>query len=131
MGWLGFFDAGVVEPKPFESIEELEIIRPKGGGGTSFFPIFRYVKKHMQDHLPANIIILTDGYVLGFPKEEHGFTSYFTRRRTVPGNNPLPSAVCSQSPQSFSGDNIFCNMPWHNPIIHHPNPICHMLRFLL
>ncbi len=70
MGWLGFFDADVVEPKPFESIEEFEIIRPKGGGGTSFFPIFRYVKKHMQDHLPASIIILTDGYVLGFPKEE-------------------------------------------------------------
>ncbi|MBQ6677847.1 MAG: hypothetical protein IJM71_07350 [Clostridia bacterium] len=35
-GWLGFFDAAIVEPEPFESIEEFEIIRPKGGGGTDF-----------------------------------------------------------------------------------------------
>ena len=70
MGWLGFFDAEIVEPQPFENIDELKIIKPKGGGGTSFHPIFNYIKKHMQDQLPASIIILTDGYVTDFPGEE-------------------------------------------------------------
>ena len=67
-GWLGFFDAEVVEPKPFSSEEEFRIIRPKGGGGTRFDIIFEYVEKHM-DTLPASIIIMTDGYA-DFPKEE-------------------------------------------------------------
>ena len=60
-GWLGFFDADVVPPKSFSSIEELKIIRPKGGGGTSFESIFNYVNTKM-DTPPASIIILTDGY---------------------------------------------------------------------
>ena len=67
-GWLGFFDAKVVEPKPFSNEEEFRIIKPKGGGGTRFDIIFEYVKKHM-DPLPASIIIMTDGYAV-FPKEE-------------------------------------------------------------
>ena len=67
-GWLGFFDAEVVEPKPFSSEEEFRVIRPKGGGGTRFDIIFKYVEKHM-DTLPASIIIMTDGYA-DFPKEE-------------------------------------------------------------
>ena len=67
-GWLGFFDAEVVEPKPFSSEEEFRIIRPKGGGGTRFDIIFKYVEKHM-DTSPASIIIMTDGYA-DFPKEE-------------------------------------------------------------
>ena len=67
-GWLGFFDAEVAEPKPFSSEEEFRIIRPKGGGGTRFDIIFKYVEKHM-DTLPASIIIMTDGYA-DFPKEE-------------------------------------------------------------
>lgn len=67
-GWLGFFDAEVVEPKPFSSEEEFRIIRPKGGGGTRFDIIFKYVEKHL-DTLPASIIIMTDGYC-NFPKEE-------------------------------------------------------------
>ena len=69
MGWLGFFDAGVVEPKPFESVENLKVIHPKGGGGTDFLVIFKYVQKFMQDRLPVSIIILTDGYA-PFPKEQ-------------------------------------------------------------
>ena len=61
-GWLGFFDAAVIEPKFFENEEEFKIIRPKGGGGTSFRVIFEYVKENMQEKLPVCIIILTDGY---------------------------------------------------------------------
>ena len=68
-GWLGFFDAAVTEPKPFESVEEFLTIRPKGGGGTSFTIIFSYVQKQMIESPPASIIILTDGYA-PFPKEE-------------------------------------------------------------
>ncbi len=68
-GHLGFFDAVVVEPLPFSSISELEIIRPYGGGGTRFDIIFEYVKKKMNDPFPVSIVILTDGYA-PFPKEE-------------------------------------------------------------
>lgn len=68
-GWLGFFDAAVVEPKPFESEEEFRIIKPLGGGGTDFRIVFEYVMNHMQDNLPASIIILTDGYA-PFPQEQ-------------------------------------------------------------
>ncbi|MBQ7294499.1 MAG: hypothetical protein IJW79_12270 [Clostridia bacterium] len=68
-GKLGFFDAVVVEPIPFEDEDEFKIIRPKGGGGTSFHAIFDYVKEHMQDETPVSIIILTDGYA-SFPDEE-------------------------------------------------------------
>lgn len=61
-GLLGFFDAAVVPPKPFAGPDEFSIIRPKGGGGTSFYSVFEYVKKHMTDKPPVCIIIMTDGY---------------------------------------------------------------------
>ena len=61
-GWLGFFDAAVVEPIPFTDEDELKLIRPAGGGGTSFEIIFRYVTEFMQERLPVSIIVLTDGY---------------------------------------------------------------------
>ena len=67
-GWLGFFDAAIIEPKPFESEEEFRIIRPAGGGGTDFQIIFEYVAKRMEKP-PASIIILTDGYA-PFPQEK-------------------------------------------------------------
>lgn len=67
-GWLGFFDAAVIEPTPFESEEEFLVIRPAGGGGTDFSIIFEYVRKFMDDDPPVSIIILTDGYA-PFPKE--------------------------------------------------------------
>ena len=53
-----FFDAIL----PFEDEDEFKIIRPKGGGGTSFHIIFEYVEKFMQDELPVSIVILTDGF---------------------------------------------------------------------
>lgn len=67
-GWLGFFDAAIIEPKPFESVDDVLKIKPAGGGGTDFQIIFEYVHQHMQDKLPACIIILTDGYA-PFPQE--------------------------------------------------------------
>lgn len=67
-GWLGFFDAAIIEPKPFTNEEEFRVIKPAGGGGTDFQIIFEYVHEHMYDKPPASIIILTDGYA-PFPKE--------------------------------------------------------------
>ena len=67
-GWLGFFDAGVKEPKPFDSVDELLKISPVGRGGTSFKVIFDYVKQHMSDSPPSSIVIMTDGYA-DFPNE--------------------------------------------------------------
>jgi len=67
-GWLGFFDAEIIEPIAFYDIEEFKVIRPAGGGGTDFQIIFEYVYKHMQEKLPVSIIILTDGYA-PFPEE--------------------------------------------------------------
>ena len=68
-GWLGFFDAAIIEPVAFETVDEMLAIKPAGGGGTDFGIIFSYVRKHMQDDPPACIIILTDGYA-PFPKEK-------------------------------------------------------------
>jgi len=67
-GWLGFFDAAIIEPQPFTDEEEFQIIRPVGGGGTDFQIIFEYIAQHMQYNLPASIIVLTDGYA-PFPQE--------------------------------------------------------------
>lgn len=68
-GWLGFFNADVIEPKPFEGEDDFKVIKPKGGGGTSFYRVFTYIRENMQDDLPVSIIILTDGYA-PFPEEK-------------------------------------------------------------
>ncbi|MBR2788442.1 MAG: hypothetical protein IKD94_04700 [Erysipelotrichaceae bacterium] len=68
-GWLGFFDAAIVEPKQFSSEDELKVIRPYGGGGTDFGIIFAYVRDQMQEHNVTSIVILTDGYAT-WPDEE-------------------------------------------------------------
>lgn len=61
-GWLGFFDAEVVDPIPFSDVEELKKIKAYGGGGTSFHCIFDYIKDYMHDNFPKTLVILTDGY---------------------------------------------------------------------
>ncbi|MBR3991300.1 MAG: hypothetical protein IKI91_04110 [Clostridia bacterium] len=68
-GWLGFFDAAIIEPKPFSSFEEFIVIKPAGGGGTDFQIIFEYVHRYMEENPPVSIIILTDGFA-PFPREE-------------------------------------------------------------
>ncbi len=66
-GWLGFFDAAVTKPIPFEDVDSLSAIRPKGGGGTSFYPPFRYMEE--MEEPPCSIIIMTDG-LAAFPPEK-------------------------------------------------------------
>lgn len=67
-GRLGFFDAAIIEPMAFETIEEFQVIHPAGGGGTDFQIVFEYVHQYMKDKPPASIIILTDGYA-PFPNQ--------------------------------------------------------------
>lgn len=66
---MDFFDAAIIESRLFANESEFRIIKPAGGGGTDFQIIFAYVQEHMQDKLPACIIILTDGFA-PFPKEK-------------------------------------------------------------
>ena len=61
-GSLGFFDINVTEPLPFSEVNDLMRIVPRGGGGTDFRPIFRFLRKRAAYALPACIIIFTDGY---------------------------------------------------------------------
>ncbi len=68
-GWLGFFDAAIIEPKPFTDESEFKLIKAAGGGGTDFQIIFEYVHQKMADKPPASIIILTDGFA-PFPREK-------------------------------------------------------------
>lgn len=68
-GYLGFFDALVTKVQAFETIRDLNLIKPIGGGGTDFYAVFDYAAKYMADDLLFAIIILTDGYA-EFPPEE-------------------------------------------------------------
>lgn len=68
-GWLGFFDAAIIKPQPFDDEESFEVIRPAGGGGTDFQIIFEYVNAFMAADPPVSIIILTDGHA-PFPDEK-------------------------------------------------------------
>ena len=67
-GLLGFFDTEVYGPFEFDSVEELTKIKPKGGGGTSFHSVFRFIKNRMSENPPYCVIILTDGQA-SFPEE--------------------------------------------------------------
>ena len=67
-GWLGFFDAAIVAPKPFSDEADFKAIKPAGGGGTDIQVILEYVHTHMQEKPPACMIILTDG-LAPFPDE--------------------------------------------------------------
>lgn len=52
-----YFDSEVIRHDSFASEEEFKI-RPAGGGGTAFSPIFKYVRKQGWD--PAALVVLTD-----------------------------------------------------------------------
>ena len=60
-GSIGFFDSEVRRVVPITSAENLLQLTPYSGGGTSFQCIFGYVRKHMADKVPSEIVIMTDG----------------------------------------------------------------------
>lgn len=61
-GWLGFFDAAIIEPVKFKDVDELIRIKSICGGSIDFRIIFECVAEHMRDESPACIVILTDGF---------------------------------------------------------------------
>lgn len=67
-GYLGFFDAKVYDPIPFQDMKDFEKIKVKGGGGTNYYIIFNYIKEHMSDKNIKAVIILTDG-IAYYPKK--------------------------------------------------------------
>ncbi len=67
-GLLSFTESYVTEPVPFQTITDLQSIKPVGGGGNDFSDIFRYMRNHMMEDLPGYIVIITDGYD-SFPPE--------------------------------------------------------------
>ncbi len=68
-GKISFFDTRVTEPIDFCTVDELNDIVPKGGGGTQFSCIFDYMRDNMQDDLPEAVIVMTDGYSY-YPQED-------------------------------------------------------------
>ena len=69
-GSISFFDSDITSPIPFTTEEEFNSITPSGGGGTSYYPIFRMMKEQLYPELPKAILIFTDGYVHSWPKAE-------------------------------------------------------------
>jgi len=67
-GYVLFFDAEVSDAFPFESIKDVDKMKPIGGGGTSFDKIFEHIEQYDEDELPAVVIIITDGCA-DFPDE--------------------------------------------------------------
>ena len=69
-GRLSFFDTEVTEPLELRTADDLKDSVPEGGGGTSFYCIFEYLKERAAADLPDAVIILTDGYAQWPPEEE-------------------------------------------------------------
>ena len=67
-GWISFFDFDITKPVPFESADELDDVKPIGGGGTSFDVIFNSIDSYFEEN-PEIIVVITDGYA-EFPEEE-------------------------------------------------------------
>lgn len=63
-------DAKVQNVDEIEDPTDLEHVRPKGGGGTSLAPIWKWIADQHED--PELFIGFTDGYV-DFPKKEPRF----------------------------------------------------------
>ena len=70
-GWLGFYDGRAYDPEPFDSVEDVLKIKPKGGGGTCCKAVFDSLNhfENIIGNIPDAIIFLTDGYD-EFPNEE-------------------------------------------------------------
>lgn len=63
-----YFDSAVSHYESYEPDDQLDI-RPHGGGGTAFSPIFRYITKNAID--PAACVVLTDLWCSDFGPQPH------------------------------------------------------------
>lgn len=68
-GMASFFDWEITDPEPITTEEELRNLRPRGGGGTSYHVIFRYLREKLCPELPRAILIFTDGFGYRWPEE--------------------------------------------------------------
>lgn len=89
-GSISFFDGSITEPVPFTSQQELAEITPVGGGGTSYYPIFRHLPEWFYADLPKAILIFTDGYVNSWPKEEQAMDVPVIWLISKGGNTRIP-----------------------------------------
>lgn len=67
-GYVCFFDTDVSDFVSFDSAEDIDKITPVGGGGTSFYAVFDYIKSIPEDKKPSVVAIITDGYA-DYPDE--------------------------------------------------------------
>ena len=67
-GKVGFFDANIIEPKEFESPEDILKIKAAGGGGTDVTPAFEYMVNQMDRSKINGCVVISDLY-LNFPDE--------------------------------------------------------------
>lgn len=61
-GYLGFFDAVATELKEFEDIDDVQHVKPVGGGGTDFDVGIKQTFKQFDPSEITCIIYMTDGY---------------------------------------------------------------------
>ena len=87
-------DTKISDAKKIESLSELEDyianLKIKGGGGTSFVPIFSYIDKKIAEHEFTNLkgmIYFTDGYG-EFPSKKPQFDAAFVFVEDNPRNIP-------------------------------------------
>lgn len=57
----GFFDVTVHGARMFNSIEDVVKTRPRGGGGTDYEAVFRFINRTSGNTTPTSIVIITDG----------------------------------------------------------------------
>jgi predicted metal-dependent peptidase len=60
-GTVGFFDTRVHRIYPFNSISDINKMKPVGSGGTSYEAVFQFVEEHKDLVEPSSIVIITDG----------------------------------------------------------------------
>jgi len=75
-----YFDSKVSHYESYEPDDQLDI-RPHGGGGTAFSPIFQYVSSNGID--PAACVVLTDLWCSDFGPQPHYPVLWVSNDRTI------------------------------------------------
>lgn len=89
-GAVSFFDGNITDPVSFTTEDEFDAIKPVGGGGTSYHPIFRCLTEQFYPDLPRAILIFTDGYVFGWPEEKEAMNVPVLWLISKGGNTDVP-----------------------------------------
>jgi len=54
-------DAAVHKVEEVDALRDLELLKPHGGGGTAFEPVFNWIEEELENEVDA-LVYLTDGY---------------------------------------------------------------------